>query len=109
MINMKHYEEEPVVQIVTFAGIEPVKPVDIQHGIEMVQDVSLQLIAELGRTKLPVKDIIRLNEGAVIELDKVADEPIELIVDNKVIARGEVVSIDDYFGIRITEIIAGSL
>ncbi len=106
---MKHNEELPGVQSVIFASIEEVKQEEIYHSINLVKDVSVQIAAELGRTKMPVKDILNLSEGTVIELDKITDEPIELMVDNRVFARGDIVLIDDHFGIRITEIIAGIL
>jgi len=103
---MKHNEELPGVQSVIFASIEEVKQEEVYHDINLVKDVSVQVAAELGRTKMPIKDILRLGEGAVIELDRITDEPIELRVDGKVFAMGEIVLIDDHFGIRITEIIA---
>lgn len=106
---MKYNEELPAVQSVIFADITPVKQEEIYHGINLVKDVSVQIAAELGRTKMTVKDILNLSEGAVIELDKISGEPIELMVDNRVFARGEIVLIDDHFGIRITEVIAGIL
>ncbi len=74
-------------------------------SIDLLRDVPLEVKAELGKTKRLVRDILRLQVGAVIELDKEAGEPLDLIVNNKMIARGEVVEIDKRYGIRITEII----
>lgn len=74
--------------------------------IDILFDVSMQLTAELGRTRIKVKDILSLGEGSIIELQKLAGEAIDVLVNSKVIARGEVVVIDEYFGIRLTEILA---
>jgi flagellar motor switch protein FliN len=73
--------------------------------LEFLKDVSLNVLIELGRTKMQIKDIIELERGYVIELDKLASEPVEVYVNNKKIAEGEVVVIDKHFGIRITNLI----
>lgn len=73
-------------------------------SVELLRDVPLNVTAELGRTKMMVKDILKLNVGSVIELQKLAGEPIDVLVNGKRIACGEVVSIDDNFAVRITEI-----
>ena len=101
--------EEETVRSVQFAPLEGVGlgQGDAQQSIDILVDVPLQVVAELGRTKMPVKDVLKLGAGAVIELDKLADEPIDLRVNDKLIAKGEVVAIDDCFGVRITEIATG--
>jgi len=71
-------------------------------------DVQLNLTVELGRTKQYVKDILGLGEGSIIELDKLAGEPVDLLVNNKLIAKGEVVVIDENFGVRLTDIVSPS-
>ena len=73
-------------------------------GIELLRDVTLVVHAELGKTKRLVRDILRLQIGGVLELDKEAGEPVDILVNNKRIARGEVVEIDGRYGVRITEI-----
>ncbi|MCX6151035.1 MAG: flagellar motor switch protein FliN [Ignavibacteriales bacterium] len=73
--------------------------------LEFIKDVNLNVYIELGRTKMLVKDIIELDRGYVIELDKLASEPVDVYVNNKKIAEGEVVVIDKHFGIRITNLI----
>jgi flagellar motor switch protein FliN len=75
------------------------------HGIELLKDVSLVVQAELGKTKRLVKDILRLQVGSVLQLEKEAGEPVDILVNNKPIARGEVVEIDGQYGVRITEIV----
>ncbi|MBS3908360.1 MAG: flagellar motor switch protein FliN [Actinobacteria bacterium] len=76
------------------------------NNISLLLDVVLDASIELGKTKMTISDILRLGRGSVIELDKLASEPVEFLVNGKVIARGEVVVIDDNFGIRITEIMS---
>jgi flagellar motor switch protein FliN/FliY len=74
-------------------------------NLDMVLDVPVSLSVELGSTQLPMKEVLELGEGSVITLDKEADAPVELYVNSRLIARGEVVVVEDRFGIKITEII----
>lgn len=76
--------------------------------IEFLKDLHLNVFIELGRTKMQIKDILELERGYVIELDKLASEPVDVFVNNKKIAEGEVVVIDKHFGIRITNLIEAS-
>ena len=69
-------------------------------------DVCLNLTVELGRTELPIEDILELTRGSVIELNRVAGEPVDLYANGKMIAKGEVVVIEDNFGLRITSIVS---
>jgi len=73
-------------------------------NINMLLDVSLPVAIELGRTTMRIKDVLNLVKGAVIELDKPAGEPVDLVVNSKVVAKGEVVVVDENFGLRITEL-----
>lgn len=73
--------------------------------LEFLKDLNLNVYIELGRTKMQIKDILELERGYVIELDKLASEPVDVYVNNKKIAEGEVVVIDKHFGIRITNLI----
>ncbi len=75
-------------------------------NIEILLDVSMQVTVELGRTKMRIREILGLGEGSIIELQKLAGEPVDILVNGKLIAKGEVVVIDEYFGVRITEIIS---
>jgi len=72
--------------------------------LEFLKDLQLNVYIELGRTQMQVKDILELERGYVIELDKLASEPVDIYVNNKKIAQGEVVVIDKHFGIRITNL-----
>jgi flagellar motor switch protein FliN/FliY len=75
-------------------------------AINMLMDVNLLFTVELGRTQMPVKHVLELQKGSVVELDRVAGEPVDVFVNEHLMARGEVVVVDDKFGVRITELIA---
>lgn len=77
-------------------------------GMEMLLDISLALTVELGRARMMIRDILHLAPGSVLELDKLASEPVDILINDKSIARGEVVVIDDKFGIRLTAIVTPS-
>lgn len=77
-----------------------------QRNISLLMDVSMELTVELGRTRWQIKDILGMGEGTIVELDKLAGEPVDILVNNNLIARGEVVVIDENFGVRVTEIIS---
>lgn len=93
-------------------GVQPTGSVRVatpaggsQRGLEMLHGVVMDVTVELGRTKLPVRDLLALAPGNVIELDRAAGSPADLLVNGRLIARGEVVVIDEDFGLRITEIV----
>ena len=73
----------------------------------MVLDVPLKVTVELGRTKLLVNDLLQLGQGSVIELDKMAGEPMEIYVNDKLVAMGEVVVVNEKFGVRLTDVMSG--
>jgi flagellar motor switch protein FliN/FliY len=80
--------------------------VDISR-MKMVLDVPLKVTVELGRTKLLVNDLLQLGQGSVIELDKMAGEPMEIYVNDKLVAMGEVVVVNEKFGVRLTDVMSG--
>jgi flagellar motor switch protein FliN len=84
---------------------EPAGKPDTQN-IDMLLDVNLPVSIELGRTKMSISDILSLGPGSVVELNKLAGEPVDLLVNYKVVARGEVVVIDENFGVRITNLVS---
>jgi flagellar motor switch protein FliN/FliY len=93
------------------AGFAPLTPgprgaAVVRGGLELLHDVEMEVTAELGRTRMSVRDLLSLAPGAVIELDRLAGGPADLLVNGRLIARGEVVVIDENFGIRITEIVS---
>ncbi|MCZ8252674.1 MAG: flagellar motor switch protein FliN [Hylemonella sp.] len=76
--------------------------------INMVLDIPVQLSVELGRTKVPIKHILQLGQGSVVELDAMAGEPMDVLVNGYLIAQGEVVVVNDKFGIRLTDVVTPS-
>jgi flagellar motor switch protein FliN/FliY len=75
-------------------------------NLEFIMDIPLQLTVELGRTKLLVRDVLQLNQGSVVELTKLAGEPLDVFVNSKLVARGEAVVVNDKFGIRLLDIVS---
>ena len=83
----------------------PVNSEDSQVNFGLLLDVPVSLTVELGSCKLPMREVLALASGSVVTLDKVAEDPVELLVNGKLLARGEVVVVDNKFGIKVTEII----
>lgn len=79
-----------------------------RHDIDLILDIPVQLTVELGRTRIPIKHILQLAQGSVIELDAMAGEPMDVLVNGCLIAQGEVVVVNDKFGIRLTDIVTPS-
>ncbi len=76
------------------------------QSLDFILDIPLKVTVELGRAKMPVREILQLAQGSVVELSKFAGEPLEVLVNDKLIARGEVVVVNEKFGIRLTDIIS---
>lgn len=79
-----------------------------RNDIDMILDIPVQLTVELGRTKVPIKNLLQLAQGSVVELDALAGEPMDVLVNGYLIAQGEVVVVNEKFGIRLTDIITPS-
>ena len=77
-----------------------------ERNIDMILDIPLEISVELGRTKMAIADLLRLGQGSVIELTKLAGEPLDVLVNGRLVARGEVVVLHDKFGVRLTDIIS---
>jgi flagellar motor switch protein FliN len=94
------------VQPVKFTSFEDLNQAqgESNKNLDILMDIKLQLTVELGRTELPIKKVLELTRGSIIELEKVAGEPVELYANGKLVAHGEVVVIEDNFGLRITSI-----
>lgn len=84
--------------------------VDEKHdrNLKLIMDIPLRVTVELGRTKMPVAELLNLGQGSVIELNKLAGEPMEVLVNDKLVARGEAVVVNEKFGVRLTDIISPS-
>jgi flagellar motor switch protein FliN/FliY len=94
------------VQAVSFPPLMPHATPQETGNIGLIYDVSMEMTVELGRTKKLIKEILSMGEGTIIELDKLAGEPVDILVNHKLIAKGEVVVIDENFGVRVTEIVS---
>jgi flagellar motor switch protein FliN len=96
---------DPAVAPVAFtdlgAGVEAPRPADI----DLLADVDLTVTVELGRVRMKLRDMLRLVEGSVVELNRLATAPVDILVNGSILARGEVVVVDDELGVRITELL----
>lgn len=81
---------------------------DYPTNLDILLDVPVGVTVELGSCHLPMREVLNLNAGSVVQLDKVADQPVELRVNNKLVARGEVVVVENRFGIKITEMVGSA-
>ncbi len=100
----------PTVQPVAFAPLSPGGPAGVaaandQRNLELLMDVEVPVSVEIGRAMVTLDTVVRLVPGSIVPLDKRAEEPVDLRVNGKLVARGEVVLVDDVYGLRITQII----
>lgn len=93
---------------VDLADLGPGSGSGARLSADLLADVSLQVSVELGRVRMRVRDVLRLAEGSVVELDRAAGAPVDVLANGSVIARGDVVVVDDELGIRITELVRGN-
>uniref|UniRef100_UPI0038681007 flagellar motor switch protein FliN n=1 Tax=Treponema saccharophilum TaxID=165 RepID=UPI0038681007 len=96
----------PNVQSVQYPNLQGNMGTGEQGNIGLIMDVFMEMTVELGRTKKQIREILGMGEGTIIELDKLAGEPVDILVNHKPIAKGEVVVIDENFGVRVTEILS---
>ncbi|TNE95241.1 MAG: flagellar motor switch protein FliN [Deltaproteobacteria bacterium] len=87
------------------AGDDALNKLKVQN-LDFILDIPLKVTVELGRTTVIIKDLLQLGQGSVLELDKLAGEPLEILVNGKLVAKGEVVVVNEKFGIRLTDIIS---
>lgn len=76
-------------------------------NLDVVLDVPVQLTVRIGTSNLPMREVLRLENGSIIQLDRTADQPVDLLVNSKLVARGEVVVVENRFGFKLTEVIRG--
>jgi flagellar motor switch protein FliN len=98
----------PQVSPATFQNFSSGSSGGVENDLNMILDIPVQLTVELGRTKIPIKNILQLAQGSVVELDALAGEPMDVLVNGYLIAQGEVVVVNDKFGIRLTDIVTPS-
>jgi len=94
-------EEEP-----TLENFKPTMPGNINP--EVLQNIVVNLSIEVGRAQIKIKDLMRLTQGSVVELDRIAGEPLDLLVNNSVVAQGEIVLVNDRYGVRLTRVVPSS-
>jgi flagellar motor switch protein FliN len=104
---MEH-KAEKTEQEVNFEELDEQNVSGPPRDLEFLLDIPLLLSVELGRTKMLINDLLQLGQGSVVELEKLAGEPMEVFVNNRLIARGEVVVINEKFGVRLTDIVSPS-
>lgn len=104
----------PAAEKSTVAGDDLFKPLDTSEppgnlqDIDLIMDIPVKMTVELGRTKMTIKDLLRLSQGSVVALDGLAGEPLDILINGYLIAQGEVVVVADKYGVRITDIITPS-
>ncbi|NOY64943.1 MAG: flagellar motor switch protein FliN [Nitrospirae bacterium] len=99
--------DEDATKEASFEELKDDEPADSGgRDIDFLLDIPLEVTVELGRTRMLVQELLQLGQGSVIELEKLAGEPMEILVNNKLIARGEVVVVNEKFGVRLTDIIS---
>ncbi len=98
-------ESDPSAEPFDFAEVQPAESNGKDRNIKMLMDVNLNLRVELGRRKMNIEDILRLAQGSVVELDKLAGDSLDILVNNRLVARGEVLVLNDNFCIRVTSIV----
>jgi flagellar motor switch protein FliN len=94
-------EEDP-----TLENFKPTMPGNINP--EVLQNIVVNLSIEVGRAQIKIKDLMRLTQGSVVELDRIAGEPLDLLVNNSVVAQGEIVLVNDRYGVRLTRVVPSS-
>jgi flagellar motor switch protein FliN/FliY len=90
-----------------FQSFDNPGPVGESKGMDLVYNIPLQVTVELGKTKKEISEILEFSTGTIVVLDKIAGDPVEVVVNGKLIGRGEVVVIDENYGVRITDIVNG--
>ena len=89
-------------------GADSSTPGDETKNLEVILDIPVSIALEVGRTKISIRNLLQLNQGSIIELDRLAGEPLDVLVNGTLIAHGEVVVVNDKFGVRLTDIISKS-
>ena len=96
-----HEDDEPNLE-----DFKPSQPGNINP--EVLQNIIVNLSIEVGRAQIKIKDLMRLSQGSVVELDRIAGEPLDLLVNNSVVAQGEIVLVNDRYGVRLTRVVPSS-
>ncbi len=100
----EHAMDQPGVAAVSYPDLGPGSTGAPPADLDLLRDVDLNVSVELGRVRLKVRDLLRLGEGSVVELNRPAGAPVDVLVNGSLVARGEVVVVDDELGVRVTEL-----
>ena len=98
-------DSEPNINPALFTSFDTQPAQKQSNSIDLLLDVPLRISVELGKATMTIKDVLALGPGSVVELNKMAGEPVDIVVNDKLIARGEVVVVDENFGVRVTDIV----
>ena len=102
-----HEEAHPIEDVEpSLEDFKPTMPGNINP--EVLQNIVVSLSIEVGRAQIKIKDLMRLTQGSVVELDRIAGEPLDLLVNNSVVAQGEIVLVNDRYGVRLTRVVPSS-
>lgn len=103
-------EEEAVQQAQLDPVVDESQPAgdDVTPELDVILDIPVSISMEVGRTEIPIRNLLQLNQGSVVELDRLAGEPLDVLVNGTLIAHGEVVMVNDKFGIRLTDVVSQS-
>jgi flagellar motor switch protein FliN/FliY len=106
MASRKEPETKPVVRKAEFVPFTEAPEATGHQNLDLILDLSLRVTVELGRTTMSVREVLSLGPGSVFQLDRLAGEQVDILINDRIIAKGEVVVVDENFGVRITDIIA---
>lgn len=105
--ELRETEETAAARDVDFADMEPgIHGEEEPHGMEFLLDIPLDITVELGRARMPIGDLLKLSQGSVVELNKLINQPLDIFVNQKLMAQGEVVVVNEKFGVRLSHIIS---
>jgi flagellar motor switch protein FliN len=102
--NGQQSEENAPFRFTDFTAEKNELTLEEPMNMQLLLDIPLEIVVELGRTKKKISEVLELTSGSILDLEKMAGEPVDVYVNNKLVAKGEVVVIDEHFGVRITEI-----
>jgi flagellar motor switch protein FliN len=104
--NLDPQQPETAAEAPSLENFQPSHPGNINP--EVLQNIMVTLSIEVGRAHIKIKDLMRLTQGSVVELDRIAGEPLDVLVNNSVVAQGEVVLVNDRYGVRLTRVVPSS-
>lgn len=98
----------PAAQPTSFPPVDKTNATPSTNNLEFILDIPMQVAVQVGTTRMQIRELLQLGQGSVIELEKLAGEPMEVLVNNKLVAKGEVVVVNEKFGIRLTDVVSAT-